>query len=418
MIKKIFDLFFRKKDGGKKAEIALSELKGWLDENTKDALDCFWSEVSVKLKEMDNAICETEENLEKLQKVGLFDKRANEKARAVVLSNKDSYVEHVKKLLDFLKKEKKKRFESVGSIKKFELLVLAELDLFSKRSLRNFHIASEFIGKELEDVLWGLKKMNNVVNEIKGIDKSKAESIEKVYEEVNQIEKERCYLRQVKEEERKILEKIKALSKELEELKKREEEIKKSSEWSKKEQLDKEISAILEKRRKCEEKLRGLFLSVEKGVKKFVWREEEKNTKNLLLKYLDNPVSALKEDKELKILLCLKTIKKEIKEGKFEDKRKEQLLGAMEEITKEKLVELLEKDRKLEEEIKQSKKELLSLDIKEINFESIYGKKIGLEDELKMIKKRKDRMEKEIGERKAKIEELIRGIGKVAEVIL
>ena len=148
------------------------------------------------------------------------------------------------------------------------------------------------------------------------------------------------------------------------------------------------------------------------------WREEEKNTKNLLLKYLDNPVSALKEDKELKILLCLKTIKKEIKEGKFEDKRKEQLFGAMEEITKEKLVELLEKDRKLEEEIKQSKKELLSLDIKEINFESIYGKKIGLEDELKMIKKRKDRMEKEIGERKAKIEELIRGIGKVAEVIL
>ncbi|MFC1686029.1 hypothetical protein ACFLZZ_03340 [Nanoarchaeota archaeon] len=423
MIKRIFDFFFGEKEDKKEnieEEVSLDGLKTWLEENTKEILEEFWSKTNPKLDEMEETIVGIEESLKGLKVVDLSNKSLDQRSMEIISSNRDSYIEQLKRLLDILKKERKIRergFKDIEDIKKFSLLISSELDSFSKRSLKNFHISSTFIGKELEGVLKGLQGLSKIGKEIQNIDKSKVENIEELHRLLEEIEKEKNRANQLKGEKENLISDVDALDKKFLELKRKEEDIKKSDRWKEKEQLEGELFKASREKMTGEQGLVDLFLPIEKAIQKYSWKEKEKKTKKLLLDYLEDPFMTFKKDKELEILSCIQNIKIEIEEGRFEDKRKERLLEGIKNLTKEKIDMMLKKDLELEKVITKIKGELSKIGIEKLDFESINNKKEDIEKELENTQKKREDILKDLGNKQRDIERLSEKLGKKLKVI-
>lgn len=413
MLKNLFKFFF---GGEEKAvviekELDIEGLKVWLNSDANESLKLFWKDANLKLENIADKILKIEESIRILKEVNLSDREGlNQRVKDIIFTNRDNYIRHLEKLFSNLKRERK--FKDVNDIKIFSLLISSELDTFSEKSLKNYHTASTFIGKELGEITKLLQELGSIGREIQNIDKTKAENIEGIQRLLEKVEKEKEITNNLKEKEESILSEIDTLNKKFNELKIKEENIKKSDKWKEKEQLEKELIKVSEEKELIKQELKGLFAPTEKAMQKYSWKEKEKKTKKLILGYLENPVTAFKEDKEMKILSCLQNIRVELEEGNFEDKRKEKLLEGIKNLTKEKINVLLKKDLELENRTIKIKDLLSRIIIEKIDFDSLNGKKRNIEEELGNTQKKIKEILNNLGDRKNEIGRLLKGFGK------
>ena len=407
----LFD-FFKKlikteKKADEEQEIYLNTIEKWLDENTKELSLEFVSEVNGHFERIAEGVKEIEEGLNELKNFNL-NKDINERAKTMILQNKDNYIKYTERLIDFFKKSNSME-KNVKNVENFIKLSLWEIDMFSRQSTRSFHISSELIGKEFEKVIIGLKKINNEIIDLRRMDRTNMRIVESIRALAGEIKSLEGMTSRLNAADTDAKNRIKDLDRKTEELKDREKKLKGSKEWLKKQELRDQLDSLENQQEKAQVEVKDLFMAIEKLIQKYAWKEKKKD----ILLYVEDPISALKEDDGLKILDEIDVIRKEIDENvfTFDEKKKQQFLDSVNKITEKALLDFLEKDMKFNDERKSIVEEMKAIKTEDLNFLEIEDKKAEAEEEISKISRKKVIVEREIGDKKKSLGLLVEDLG-------
>ena len=173
--------------------------------------------------------------------------------------------------------------------------------------------------------------------------------------------------------------------------------------------MDFKIKKLEEEQEKIRVELRSLFMNIEKIIQKYAWNRKKKE----ILMYIEDTISALREDDGLKVLNEIEEMKKDIEENIYtnDKERKNSFLESVEKINEKVLLDFLDKDMDFDERLSKLRKEFSEIKIEELDYEGI-TEKIGEKDEenLKIEKKKKIIFE-EIDSKKKKVSLLIEDLG-------
>ena len=404
--------FFRKEEK-KDIEIegskfSLADLEKWLNDNTQEVSSTFKSEIDAQFQRISEGIRDIDAGLRELENFNI-EREINERARTMIIQNKENYIKSTQRLLEFFNSGIKTE-KSIKKIEDFVKLALWEIDLFSRQTTRSFQISSSIIGKEFERVLIGLKKINRAVLDMKTMDKTNERLSETARNLISEIKSSGIVLGKLDSMKEENEKKINDFKKDIEGLKGRERGIRSSREWKQKEELREKIEKFEKEQEEKQVELKNLFMNIEKLIQKYAWNRKNKE----ILMYVEDTISALREDDGLKILNDIDNMRKDIEENVYtsDEERKKAFMESLNRISERVLRDFLDSDMKYENDLKKMREELKGIKIEELNYDEIYGK-IGERDEENLkIEKKKKMIIEEIAQKKKGLTLLVEDIGK------
>lgn len=375
--------FFKKFLKPKEETIKLSSIKKWLDDNTGEV-----QKVKEKIKEVESLKSEIVENLKVLEKVDISQSKVEDKVKSIVKGNLPAYTNAINL---FLKRVIPPEGVNHISLEVFCDSFETEFKSLNKRTFRNFQIIRELVGKELEDVAKGVKKLEMLVGEVKK-DSGKVKKLAKIKEKVDFIEhsldnkeKNRSRREELEKEKEELMNSCEKTKKDLE----KEKSGKKAKDL---EDLKSEEKKVCDHLKDLDNKLLTLFSPLQKALKKY-------NNLCFIKKvdsYIEDPVKTLLKDSNLEILKFLADIKKMVEEGKInlKDDKKKKTLESLESLDESFLKKFIEDNSLLK------------------------GKIASVKDEIKKnsILKEIEDLEKEFNVNSFKVENIKREIEKIKDV--
>ncbi len=404
------DLF--KKQGKKELatnerQFSFSEIEKWLNENTKEIGVQFNSDISQHFLKISEGITDIESGLKELENFNI-EKEMNERAKTMIIQNRDNYIKSTQRLLDFFRSGTKTE-RGVRKIEDFVKLAQWEIDLFSRQTTRSFHISSSIIGKEFEKVLVGLKKINQSILALKTMDKTKQRLVETALGMMGEIRNDGTIMEKLNSIREDNDQKINGLKKEMDNLRDREKKVKNSREWKQREELKEKINNMEKEQEQKRVELRNLFMNIEKLIQKYAWNRKKKD----ILLYIEDTISALKEDDGLKILNDLDNIRKDIDDKVYSTdfEKNRAFMDSLNKIGERVLLDFLEIDMKYEDDLRKLREDMKGIKIEEMNYDEINGKIREKDEENLKIEKRKKLIIEEISSKKKGLTLLIEDIG-------
>lgn len=343
-------------------------------------------------------------NLQGLENVRL-DQKVEDKLRNMVKGNIPAFMQAVNKFLDKIQiPEKTNSLEIMGFINNTE----SELESFNKKTYKNFHIMSNLIGKELENVVKEINRLNGALGGLKKFSNFFEEE-DNVREKIAQI---RRYM-ETKDERKNMLENRK---------KEKENLIKENDENERKIKLL-YLSPKLTKLKNHKKQLKefhadmlafrnlliDLFSIFQKGLKKY----NNLCYIKLVDDYINNPVEALLKDNDFEILKHLDEIKKLIEQNKIEikDDKKNKVVEKISRLERKDLEEFRKQHRELVDKQKEVKEKIEQNTIEDdilVLKEKVEENKIKVKDIENKINSFKELdLEKEIGKIEGKLKSLL-----------
>lgn len=285
---------------------------------------------------------------------------------------------------------------------------MLHLNNFSKQSFKSFHITSELIGKELEQVVKGIAEIDGAVKKIGAMDSAKIAAIENINKKIEELAKTEQSIESLRSA---IAEKVKEnedICKKILDAEKRNEEIRKSSEWDEKQNLIANISALNEQLKKNSADATSMFMAIEKALKKWAWKEKDDSA----LGYIENPIAATRQKGYQEAIEMLTKIKEGVTKGELEieDKRKNQMIQNISAITKEKLESFIAKEDALRKEIETAEQELSRSHVKFIDMAAMITQKGYVAAEIAKLGKKRGDLEQEIKEKKNGLIEALKAL--------
>ena len=327
-------LFFR---GGKadkrekeKTKIHFSELKEQFENLVAKELNQFEEAAREYFDEILAAKADLKRSIASLEEATLMNENIPVKEKHFMEGNRAAYV----KLLNMFTRDLKEPEEiSVEKIEEFlEDYGLASKD-FIKSSAKPAHITNNFFGDELSRIADNLRTIEDAV-------KNLAELI--AGEDVRHLSSARKGVRQLFEEVRKreeLLEEIEKEEKGYEDVKSEKAvfehkilAIKKHLSFLQLNELNARIKNIDDEAKIISADFINNFLQIEKALKKCP--KEDDATEKLIAEYLEDPVSAVLNDQDLKIMDIIAKIGEALKNNQIEmdEKKKERILSKISSI--------------------------------------------------------------------------------------
>lgn len=323
VISKIFHFFSKKEI--EIQTVNKDDLNDWIISQTSNNLDETYNKLkSVKieiLKEKE----ETEKNLQNLSIAELKVKGIPEKAKHIVEGNRKTYIQKVRFFMQGINLP-----EGLEQVSEFCDSFNENLDHFSTNTNRNYNILKDIIGEEAAAIATNLNNLNNLIKKTKKIieqskikEKNELLNKNKIFQE--QLTKEKMLNLKIK----KINSEIKKETLDIEKIKKSIQKIKEGKDY-------KDYLELIENKKSLELKIENSksnfsqsFSIVIPALKKY---ERISLDNNLIESYINNMVSTLLEDKELKIVEILKKMKGSIVKGDIElkDKKIDKILKRIE----------------------------------------------------------------------------------------
>lgn len=321
-----------------KETIELIKLSEWFDSKA----DVEFNKVNSKLKERYSLIRKEVENLRNavniLEKTEVKEK-VDDKVRNIVLSNKKNYINQVNLFLEDLHLPDNMEYRNaIEFYNNFQ----SSIDNLSKSSLKSYNASKHLFFDEVDAVAKILKNLDKISKDIKlNFDDSNSEQLDEIKSKINDYlncldkkKKSKEKLKQNKNNLKELQNKIKKLGNEIEKFETSKDFASYNKLLEKREQIEKKITDL-------EDELLNKFSILTRPLKKY-----EKITlldTRLIQRYINNPYDALILDKELEIIKVFQNLKKNVSEDKLElkDKVKEKVLSRMEELTPDKLKEII-----------------------------------------------------------------------------
>lgn len=411
----MFNFFRRKaKEKPQGEEVKFSELRQWLDKSSYTTLvrTQFQNEIKEYINGLTESLSKIGPSLEQLKANNLESRKVDERVKGIVLQNKIVYVGQVTHLIELINAELEKISNqqdlTFDGLKRAAGMIMLHLNNFSKQSFKSFHITSELIGKELEQVVKGIAEIDGAVKKIGAMDSAKIAAIENINKKIEELAKTEQSIESLRSA---IAEKVKEnedICKKILDAEKRNEEIRKSSEWDEKQNLIANISALNEQLKKNSADATSMFMAIEKALKKWAWKEKDDSA----LGYIENPIAATRQKGYQEAIEMLTKIKEGVTKGELEieDKRKNQMIQNISAITKEKLESFIAKEDALRKEIETAEQELSRSHVKFIDMAAMITQKGYVAAEIAKLGKKRGDLEQEIKEKKNGLIEALKAL--------
>ncbi len=369
----------------RKDYIEYSELPNYINnfvQPKEKELDELFKQLEEKISELDNAL--TQLKTAKITEM-------NPKIVNVILDNRNSYIKHTKIFMETIKLPEELSFSKT---KQFCYEFEQTLKDFTEKSTKSFHVAKNLIGDELENVAKKIRELEDYIKEIKLFlheeNADKIIEIRKQTEELfNTVQIKKNYQVEIDSLKQQFAQLEFSQSKMLEEIS----EISKTEEFEKLNNLKEENQSLQDRIEKLKSDALALFLPLDKSLRKF----NKLSPEEVIQDYINNPLKALKQDKDFKIFNILKQIEAALIDDQLDikEEKKDKTLESIKNISEESLKNLLSEYISLINE-QQSIKEKLSINkIEETltvlneKLNSMTHKKNSLQNEINELEKKK-----------------------------
>lgn len=380
-------LFRRKIQTGeeKKDYIEYSELPDYINNFVKPKekeLDELFKELKEKISELDNSL--TQLKTAKITEM-------NPKIVNVILDNRNAYIRHTKIFMETLKIPEELSFAKTKYFcQEFE----KNLKEFTEKSTKSFHVAKNLIGDELENVANKIRELEDYIKEIKlFLHEENADKIIEIREQTRElfstVQIKKNYQVEIDSLRKQIVNFEFSQSKLLEEIN----EISSTEEFEKLNTMKEENQKLQNKIEKLKSDALTLFLPLDKSLRKFNKLSEEEIIQN----YIDNPLDALRHDKDFRIFNILKQIEAALIDNQLDikEEKKDKTLESIKNISEESLKNLFSEYESLINEQQSLKEKLLinkteeRLTMLNEKINSMTAKKNSLQNEINDLEKRK-----------------------------
>ena len=221
----------------------------------------------------------------------------------------------------------------------------------------------EFFAHESRDIALNIKQIDALILELRKLAESeRLDRLKKLREHIKDVE-------QQKEQKKIMTEALHATENKKIELKKTKEnleklrtELKDSNEYS-------ELISLQELKKKITHEIAGIegklihsFAVIEDALKKY--RRMTMEDTELLTKYIENPVSALNEDKELQVLKYFEGIEKNIDRLELKERKAEKTKEEITKLTKEFFLAYVAEHGSIKEKLDNAQERLQKIDVK------------------------------------------------------
>jgi hypothetical protein len=351
-IKKLFQ-----KEETPKEQVRLEELFDWFTNKIKNEVE----EINTKIRQGAETIRhetkELEQNLEILEKAEPDPKlNIQQRIKQVVYGHRKNYTRRLRLFLERIKVPEEINHTTA---KEYCTIVDEELDQIAKNTIKSYYATQHLFHQQLEELTKNLKNISSLTIEIRKLSKEpRIKKITNIKKDIKEIEKGKIMAKTIAEE----MESTKKRKKALEILRQQEHEqlqkIREGEEYENYNSLQNRKNELENQKRLEESKLFNLFSPLDASLKKYE-RMSIEDTK-LIIEYLDYPVKALVQDKELHILKVLENLANNLEQGMIElkDEKKVRTIKAIQKIQEQDLKELVKQYNKVEEELAETDKDI------------------------------------------------------------
>lgn len=343
-------------------EIKLAELGLWLDSHHKKisgSINSQLKEIKQKITEEKNTL---KENIKNLEQAELKNKEIPERAKQLMEGNRRIYAQKINSL-----QNQTNLPDNLEKISGFSDSFDSYMVDFDKGVGKSHHVMEEFFPHEANAVLTNVRNLDKLVKETKQIIKSS--QIQKINEIKAQFDSIQSKIKQKDETKKKIKfekENLQVGGELLEEKEAKLKEIENKDSYKetleligKKESLEKQIQENKSQQTHS-------FSEIEAALKKYHNLSENK----LVKKYLDNPLIALSEDRELGIISILSATKIAIDQGEIglKEKKKDKILQELNKLDRDHFETFLTNHDNLNKDFKELTSQIENSEVlKELN---------------------------------------------------
>jgi hypothetical protein len=333
-LKKLF------KSGPEQEDVSIEELEKWFKGKTEP----IYSNLNGQLKEQINSIpgiIETiKQDITELEKADIKDEEKIEpKVKQVVLGNRKNYIRILTQFIDSIDIPEEINTKTGYD---FNSELNKRLDELGKNTQKTYYTVQHLFPKQVETIAKSIKELSKIVKAIKTvIEKNNVTKIEESKANIQNL------IKSINKKERLKKDLIEAKGHLIKSQKLKQEaetkltNLKNSEDYESFNKLKQEHDESDNKIQNIRNKAVDLFSSLTPGLKKF--QRIALENEYLIGRYIENAAKALLDDRNLEIIAVLQRMKSSILSNSIDlrDKKREKTLEKIDQITKEKLKEIL-----------------------------------------------------------------------------
>ena len=354
--------FLKRQKKAETAEIRLEDLPLWIEDRKKGMLDDLDRELSSARQDIDAEKHKFRANLEQLNDTRPGNDKIPERARQIREDNRKSYSQKVMALVQSIKIP-----EDVSKIREFCDDYDKSLKEFSQATLRNYRVLKEFFANETDAVAANVRNLDSAVKSAqKAVKNSGIGRIEGLERLAGSAQAEVRRRENLSERISTSEDEMKKARESESECRLRIKQIEESSGYRTFMDLIESGKTLEQKLKDRERELFHSFSVIEAALKKY---ERLTLEDALVRKYLNDPLKALLEDSEMKIVEFAEKMKASIEDGSLELKeaKKGKIMAGLETMTRERFESFLSGFRELQGKLREINVKIKAAEISELN---------------------------------------------------
>ena len=308
-------------------EVSLSNIDEWFSNKHSSKQDFLKGQIAGIRTNMEQEVLSVRQNIENLKNAELRNPNVPEKAKHFMEGNRNTYIQKTEQFLGSINPP-----DDAALINSFLEDYEKKLEEFGKSTARAYTILREFFEEEASKIAGNIKNMDTFITDIKkALNDSKLKEMGELRHFITKLKNKKNQKAFLNEEISKKQSQIEDLQKEKSKTGKNISEMEGSSAYKDYQMLNHRYSEAKKTSSDKEAEITHLFAALERPMKKYL--RVIYNDKDLLEKYINNPIGALTQDFGFKIIAILDNMKKAILDNSLELKDK-QRAKAIEDIKK------------------------------------------------------------------------------------
>jgi hypothetical protein len=320
------------------ASVDLTNLPAWV--NSK--LDDEFSKIKPAIEEEFEKIIEQKHSitheLEDLKVAELHNPDIPEREKQIMEGNRASYISQHKQFLNMINiSDNISCDETVKFSRNFEDLLMK----LAQSTAKGHAVMNAFFADHASKINKSVKLMsdaNSRIQETLTDANLSIEDVDEIHKSIIDLKSKKKMLADVNYELEMLTKKLSNSNFLKDKLMKQVEQLKQSAEYSEFDSASRERDELSKRAKSAEEELSMLFSPLHKPMKRYERMIAEDSA--LFTRYIDNSISALSDDEQLKILNILQKMKKSLEDGALDVKDSDKAIKRVDEIGRDKLIEI------------------------------------------------------------------------------
>ncbi len=332
----------------KEETVFIRELPKWFKEKTKPIYESTSTELTKRKDEIFKVKEKVKADLKKLGEAKLKNKNIPERAIQILNGNRDSYIKKIQVFFDYLNPQ----LDSLDEALQFCEKTNKELDHLNSSTSKSYYVLQEFMANESREVAFSLKSIHKILEDIrKLIMEGDIDWIRDLEAEMSNLDKGLNQKKQMSAVIHALKETSKSLDAEKKGCQQNLDQVVATPEY-------KSYVSVVETRtqlKKLLEKqglmLRTQFTAIDHALKKY---QRMSMDEQLVKDYLENPLSAVLQDTQHKIVQVLTNLRKNIESDTLalKDTKKIKSLEALKILNNEFFIKFTDDYNKLQKDLK------------------------------------------------------------------